>query len=352
MRLDNIELRIVVCFDEHVGSDCILSMKCFRTLALFAVIMLMSCEHKELVTTTNCGTAKANVRVDVDWSLFDEETPTGMTVAFFSKDKQKIDFRSTNDVFSYVTQLAPGVYHVGVLSQSPDELDTVEFTGVQSGSMPMIVGKSTSIPSFMPDELKDERVKVEPQIIGYDYVYNLVVPADADTTVVVRLEPRRIDYTVDICVEVTGYSRIQKVYGVLTGMSAGYNAVADEPVNTVASFGVDEWSLSMLNAEEEHGLLKSTLRTFGVAHAEPDNVRDINLKVYLQLSETKITEYTFAVGKCFEKHNNRWYSIYIDTPIEIPASHGSTGNKPPTNNSSGFDATVDGWGDNTELNFE
>jgi hypothetical protein len=184
-------------------------------------------------------------------------------------------------------------------------------------------------------------------------VYDVVVPDDADTTVVVRLEPNRIDYMVDIGVEVTGYSRIEKVYGVLTGMSDGYNAVADVPIDSVADFGVADWSLSVLNAEKEQGVLTASVRTFGVTCTESKHVRDINLKVYLQLSgTTQISEYTFAVGECFEKPENRRYSIYIDEPIEISPLQGSTGNQPSTSGTSGFDATVNGWGDNTELNFE
>lgn len=319
---------------------------------LFAMVMLMSCEHKDLVMPTGWGTARADVRVDVDWSLFGDEHPTGMTVVFFSTAQQQLQMQCTNDVYSLSTQLAPGVYHVGVVNQSPDELDTVEFVGVQTGSAPLIVGKSTTMPQFVPDEQRGS-VCVEPQKIGYGCEYAVIVPDDADTTVVVNLSPNRIDYMVDIGVEVTGYSRIEKVYGVLTGMSDGYNAVAGEPIDSVADFGIADWSLSVLNAEKAQGVLTAELRTFGVTYAKTKRVHDVNLKLYLQLSgTTQISEYTFAVGSCFEKHENRRYSIYIDEPIEIPSVGGSTGNQPSTSGTSGFDATVNGWGDSTELDFE
>ena len=99
-------------------------MKNYTLLYIWVILLLASCNHKELCYH-HPHTAK--VRVDVDWSRFVEEEPTGMTVMVYPADGSQPYTTLTHTLHQAYFHLPEGVYHSLVFNQSVSEFGSLEF---------------------------------------------------------------------------------------------------------------------------------------------------------------------------------------------------------------------------------
>ena len=112
------------------------------TIACMAlVLMLTACTHKELCFY---HPHTGRVRINVDWSEFDREQPTGMTVSVFPADGGQ-KYSSVGHTLDHATfDLPAGNYHTMTFNQSPSEFGSVNFQNMESFSQAEVVAKPIS----------------------------------------------------------------------------------------------------------------------------------------------------------------------------------------------------------------
>ena len=87
-------------------------------MAAFVLAIATSCEQQDL----NYDYAnKKSVRIEVDWSQFTQETPTGMTVLIYDSGGKAVQTLRSNKLDYVNTSLLPGNYQTVVFNQGEGE---------------------------------------------------------------------------------------------------------------------------------------------------------------------------------------------------------------------------------------
>ena len=99
--------------------------KGFVYVLILLVGLFTSCEHKDLYLLGD-----REMRVNVDWSLFDKEPVTGMTMYIYpdSSDVFKVE---TQNIDCAVLDLMADNYRFMVYNQSVSEFQTLEFVDME-----------------------------------------------------------------------------------------------------------------------------------------------------------------------------------------------------------------------------
>ena len=133
-------------------------------LLLTPMAMLFSaCRHKDLCYT---HPHKARVRVNIDWSQFRVEKPTGMSVLFYSNEGggNQQTVLSNNTAF-VETDLAVGKYRAMVYNQSPSEFGSVSFSGMENLQTAAVYANTQSS-RWYNARTDEEQVITAPEWIG------------------------------------------------------------------------------------------------------------------------------------------------------------------------------------------
>lgn len=105
------------------------------------LLSLVACEHKDLCFH---HPHDALVRVDVDWSQFHEETPSGMSVMVYPEDPEMQCRTVLSNEISYATMALPaGRYKTLVYNQSPTEFGSVYFSDMDQFYKAVVRGQQT-----------------------------------------------------------------------------------------------------------------------------------------------------------------------------------------------------------------
>ena len=94
---------------------------------LLVLLIVSSCSHKELCYH---HPHTASVQINVDWSRFEKDNPSGMTVMVYSRAGVKEIEKQTNNLSYVIVDLLAGYYNSFVFNQSPSEYGTVDFVNM------------------------------------------------------------------------------------------------------------------------------------------------------------------------------------------------------------------------------
>lgn len=325
----------------------------FFTFLLSTV--LSSCEHKPLYEPIPSA-GKTRVRVNVDWSQFDDVLPSGMTVAFYPASGAAPISISSNDISRVVTSLTPGVYHVGVINYSITEFGTLDFEDVLSHDAFSINAKPTSSSWYTPDD--GEVLALEPESFALDVMYDLIVPSasnDDDEILLATLHPVDVIYTLDITVTVQGISNLRSCAAVIQHMASKVLLSTLSPCDDRISHELTDWSVTVDDAQNDRGTLSTTLRCFGLPGNHSNLPEDNALKLYVLLVDNKtIMQFNFNVGDKFDHLSVRHLKFDITTKtvgetgiVILPETQNAS-----TSGSAGFDVNVDEWSEDENIDIE
>ena len=247
---------------------------CFAALSLL-LIALSSCNHKELCYH-HPHTAK--VRVNVDWSQFTEESPTGMTVMVFPSKGGKPQTSLTHTLDRAYFNLEAGLYHTVAFNQSPSEFGSLEFQHMDNYDKAQVVSASEN-PRWYTGRSDGGRVAAQPEWIATDNhegdeVSERMVEearlaskknsADQKEYLLCSLTPRNIVYTVDVRVHIRGVYNLRSARAALDGMAEGYRLAASKPTTTMSTYLMESWSLTVDKTDPTVGYIDGTLYCFGL----------------------------------------------------------------------------------------
>lgn len=318
-----------------------------------AVIGLSSCEHKDLCYD---HVTKVKARIDVDWSLFTQETPTGMSVMLYSLDD---DDRSTttlsNDISHAEVNVYPGAYFAMVFNQSVNEFGSLGFVNIDDrNNAAVYAAERTS--KWYKTQSTQERVVQNPEWFAVG-TQALVKVSDDDIrkhtstglrSVIATITPRCVVYTIHVKIHVKNAYNIRSARATLNGLADGYQLCKMLPSPTVATQIIDEWTLIPDDGNPANGTLYATITSFGLPYGHR-NVADANhLDLSLLLVDGKTQCHCdFAVGDAFKPGENAELSLTLDESIAEPIPDV----KPEGGSSSGFDVTVRDWDDGADIDI-
>jgi hypothetical protein len=347
----------------------------FTITTLFAILLttiFTSCEHKDLCLLHPGGVhnpsdydGSVKVRINVDWSQFDNELPSGMTVSAFPILSNVASTITSNDISHVSTYLSPGMYHLEVMGYSKHEYGTIDFLEDESGTIIGLQAKPTTSTWYTPDD--DEVIALFPEEFAFDRQTNIPVDdpyADddddddnstartltyGDEILIATLYPVNIIYTVDVNVRVKGFKNLRSCAGVLQGLTSTLNFTTLHGGESTVTHLLETWSFAYDSKEDDSGILTASVSCLGLPYGCVHNPEDNTLKLNILLVDNKTTlSYTIPVGDTYKELGTRHFSFNVDDTIllpEVESSNQSTG-------SAGFDVTVDDWNEDNNNNID
>ena len=348
-------------------------MRIWYTLGwVLLVALFSSCNHDELCYH---HPHDARVRLDVDWSKFVEEVPTGMTVMVYPQgaEPDKAITQHTNTIDYALLTLPAGSYHSIVYNQSPSEYGSVSFRGMDKYETAEVYANITSSRWYKGRGDDGGRVVTEPEWLGTDREKNMVVTPEMveqtgktnliqltsarsrveNSFLIGDLTPLNIVYTITVKVHIQGIYNLRSARASLTGLAEGYWLGKGKPTAGKVIQLLENWKMTVDPIDPTKGTIDAKITCFGLPYGHQGKAEENELMLSLLFVDNKtILDFPFHVGDKFETRIEEDVQLQlrlalnveltIDTPLpDVKPEGGSDG---------GFRAEVDDWGE--EENFD
>ena len=345
------------------------------------LLLLTSCERRPLEVYFN---KVVNVRVDVDWTTYFGEKPSGMTMLLYQDNNELMRSVISNEVNSQTLRLQPAVYKLVIFNLSPDEFGSIKFENLNDHNE----AAARAVPITTRTNRawdKNERYMADPEPIGVavdtltitedmlsddylqfvDYRKRNNIPDTIDVVFNETVNPMTTRLNVRVMVK--GFSSMRSLESSITGMSDGFYLSRVDRTQETGKMILDTWSATPIEGEDNKGWVTTSISTFGLpfgkemaANREPeDNV----LHMAFLLKDGTTTEFEYNVGKIMkyltptgdaltkeEILREIVVEIVLDDPIDTPDLPPVD---PDSESGAGFDAHVDDWeyGGNFDITF-
>ena len=333
-----------------------------QLFSLLGVLMLLvSCNHHELCYS-HPHTAK--VRVNVDWSEFVEEDPTGMTVMVYPADGGKPYTVLTHTLDGASFNLPEGVYHTLAFNQSVSEFGSLEFRQMEKYDKAEVVS-ATQDSRWYEGRADGGRVVTQPEWIGSHREEGAMVTrqmvesmrpegkyrsGEGAEYVLSNLVPQNMVYTVHARVYVEGIYNLRSARAALDGMAEGYRFAMARPSHVSATYLMEEWEMTVDKSDPTRGYIDTYLYCFGLpdGHQGTADENLFTLSVLLVDNKT-VLNFPFMVGDKFEQGDT---SVRLSLNLELELAEPLPDVKPEGGSGSGFDAVVEDWGEEIEHDIQ
>lgn len=344
------------------------------SLLSLMLLSLVACEHKDLCFH---HPHDALVRVDVDWSQFHEETPSGMSVMVYPEDPEMQCRTVLSNEISYATMALPaGRYKTLVYNQSPTEFGSVYFRDMDQFYKAVVKGNKMSSRWYVT-RAEDEIVIMQPEWIACDSQTDVVVTDEmVQATDEMKLQqamqtkqgrtryesafsisslvPLNIISTLNVKVYVKGIYNLRSARASINGFADGCMLATRQNTTTTATHLMEKWSVTVDPADPTRGCISGSISCFGLPADHQGMAEENNFILDVLLVDNKtILQFPFQVGDAFVKKADMDgvhaltinLELVLDTPLPDVKPEGGSG--------SGFDATVDDWGpeENVDINM-
>lgn len=334
---------------------------------LLLCLAAWSCEHKDLCYH---HPHDARVRIDVDWSRFTVEQPTGMTVILYEQDGRadRLTTQHTNDISKAVFTLPAGWYRSIVYNQSESEFGTLMFRGMDNYHTAEVYAKPTNSRWYVTRGDKT-RVVTEPEWLGTSRNQDMEVTDEmveqtfvermnANTKVATRSQfligthmAENIIYTVNVKVHISGIHNLRSARASLSGLAEGYLMGQGRPNAGKVVQLLEEWKIWQDVQDPTQGTIDAKITCFGLPYGHMGQAEEnlFELEVLLVDNKTKL-KYPFHVGDKFQRNIDEHVqlSLWLDLTLGSPLPDV----QPEGGGSGGFSAEVDDWGPEENIDIQ
>ena len=325
------------------------------------LMLLASCNHHELCYH---HPHTAQVRVNVDWSEFEEENPTGMTVMVYPADGTKPYTTITHTLDHTSFSLPEGTYHTLAFNQSVSEFGSLEFRQMDHYAEAKVVSASHES-RWYQGRADGGRVATQPEWIATHSEEGTMVTremveelrpegkyriGDAMEYVLSSLVPQNIIYTIHIRVNIEGIYNLRSARAALDGMSEGYRFAAARPSDITATYLMEEWKLTVDKSDPTRGYIDTNLYCFGLPEGHQGKADENLFTLSVLLVDNKtVLDFPFMVGDKFESGDA---SVRLQLNLELTLADPLPDVMPEGGSGSGFDAIVEDWGEEIEHDIQ
>lgn len=254
------------------------------------------------------------VRINVDWSGYSKNVPTGMTVICQHVDSGKLS-KSIDNNIDYVTPyLLPGRYWAAVFNLTERELRNIGFRGLAAVETAEAYPRRQSCPAWYADSAGDSTyIACEPDWLAVDTIMtDSVEPLDELETgvkVIGTLHPKNIIYTLHITIYSDSISNLRSARSVISGFASGRRLASDRPNDNAETvtllMGANVWSREKWSSNSSAGCVKANVRCFGLPGNHQGKAEENILEFQAMLTDGKsILKYVVPVGDVIEERNS------------------------------------------------
>lgn len=342
-------------------------MNRFASIVLTSLVVAMagSCEHKELCYY---HPHTAPVRVNIDWSRFPMEQPTGMTAYSFLVGGEERDiYKTTSHNIDYITlDLEAGFFNTVVFNQSESEFGSFEFVnlddydkamvrvfqvksnwyesksqGTKVGTEPewLAVGRAEDI------EVTEEMVEIAEK--EYLEAHKEIVTRSGSRSVneVATITPTSVVKQVEFNIHLKKTYNLRSARAAMEGMTEGRYLSTGRPLEGYVAHTLDTWSLTTEPNDPATGYITAKVATFGLPEGHKATPQENKFSVSLLLVDGEtIMTHDFYIGDLLAQLNEL-SDIEEKIVIDLTFPEPLLDVMPVGGSGGGFSADVDDWGD-------
>lgn len=338
-----------------------------RHILIIAItITLLACEHKDLCYH---HPHNARVRVDVDWSQFDKETPTGMTLLVFPSINGCITHHSNVTTHAYL-DIPADSYNIIVYNQSPSEFGTMTFRGLESYHTAEVVAASiesrwyrsrnederiVSAPEWFATDCEEQAI-VTPEMVA-QYNDEIIIPTRGNSNaypefLISEMTPLNIIYTFDIRIHLNGVQNMRSARASITGLAEGYNFSEASPTASIATQLIEAWKLTIDKQDPTKGRIDARITCFGLPKGHTKAPEDNLLTLSLLLVDNKtILDFPFDSGDKIKQRTDENGNPLLELELELGIDNALPDVQPEESGDGGFSAIVDDWGEEENIDM-
>ncbi len=320
--------------------------------AMVIVNLLNSCINDSL---DGCEPKGKLVRFEVDWSKFDKEVPTGMTLRVFPMNGGKPREVLTNDISSADFSLPPGRYSAFVFNQSASEFGTLEFRNMDSFETAEVIVLMEKLESTK-ERYGEQRIAMEPEWLAVGRVADFKVDEDKDTTII-PMVPLNVVCKTTVKASLSGIYNLRSVRGTMTGMASTYLLGKDSLTMDTVTYAMNKWTKKVDQTDATKGVVSSYFYSFGLPSEHKDEPLQNLLNISTLLVDNKTQkDYRFEVGNRFEYGDDPMddssfgaHNITLNVSVKVPESLPDVKPAEDKTSGGGFDVDVEKWGDPIDI---
>lgn len=310
----------------------------------------------------------AKVRINVDWSEFKEEKPTGMSLLIYSTTDSVLYTQYTTETIDHAEfNLLPEGYTVLVHNQGTLEFATIAFSDMVNLSTARVFPERRTSEWYKPSE--GEILASAPEWLAFDKKDFLATEGtineesaneehsheQEESLFVSTLTPRNIIYTLHLTIDVRGINNYRAGRAAITGMADGYFPGTGEYGSQQVTHLIEDWKVEKRYSHTDgvqEGVITAQIGCFGLPVGHDSKPSTNKLRLSLLLADNKtVINHIFNVGDKFYRQAADANSLHLYLELQLPdklpdvtPAQGDTGQ-------SGFDAEVNDWGEeeNTEV---
>lgn len=305
----------------------------------------------------------SKIRLNVDWSGYGKEIPSGMTVHTHHTETGEM-VRSVDNNIAYISPvLSEGRHWASVFNYSVDEFNYVRFRGLDAiETAEAYAPRHNGSGWYEPKENSGNYLAAEPEWLAVDTIMTDAVDystaATAEAPIVIgTLHPMNIIYTLHITLRSENISNIIAARGAISGMASGRFFAADCPndnkVTVTHLIESEAWSRSRSYSNNDAGMVKCDLLCFGLPsnHQGLDSENRLEFQAMLADGKT-VVKYDIPVGHLIkephrpERQRGDNLDLYLDLTLDpqlpSPGPDGPGGDW-------GFDVWIGDWEEDEDI---
>ncbi len=334
---------------------------------LTIALLFSSCTHKELCYH-HPHTTKA--RINVDWSKFTKETPSGMTVMIYPQSGRPVIRHTSNTISHAIVDLEADMYNTIVFNQSESEFLTITFKDMDRFETAEVSLNNTES-KWYTSRANDDKLVMQPEWIATDaQTDGVVTPEMVEITgnellankqlqsrtttefVIASHVPRNIIQTINVKVYIDGIHNLRSARASLDGLAEGYSLAQRKTTDVQATQLLESWSITYNDNDPTKGFITARITSLGLPYSHSEKADENEFILSLLLVDNKtIIDAPFLVGDKLEKVYDENGDV-IELNLELRLSDALPDVQPAGSSSSGFDAIVDEWGDEENIDME
>lgn len=323
--------------------------------AVAIVAALASCEREPALFLCDHHIS-GPARVAVDWSHFlHKQTPTGMTLKLFQLTDSGYRLHSstsTNDITHVDYTLPAGTYADFVINQSEDEFGSATFSHMDNWQLAE-VSTTQAASKWYKDTITTDPLVSNVEWIGTDRhsgvpLTQATLDSAAGALVTIdTLHPRNIVSTITVYVHIKNVGSLRSARSALDGLASGFLLGQGHTTTDKVTQLLESWHLTIDSTAAngmQYGTIVARISSFGLPYLHGGQPDENTLHLDCLLKNDSILSFDYLVGDkfYFDYDDNADLHFTIDITMEEPLPDIPD---TPDDNGSGFEVTVEDWGD-------
>jgi len=290
---------------------------------------------------------KVRMRLIVDWSVYYEEMPSGMTVMLFS-DEYEPQTIVTANVSSVYLDLMPGHYRLVLFNKSVNDFPSMQFENMDTYPQ-MTVRATTFSPTYYTDWTKGENFTYDPENLGtllesFEVTEEMLLTQtnfypykewikqkrsnnadtrfyqDEDLIYVIEVLPKPVISQLYVSVHISNFRNLASIEGYITGFADGWHITEDHATaNDDTRYLLDKWTVTDDQDFNGNGWAVATTTVWGEPNGKeyrPERPLDQHvLTLHLTLQDGTTVDYVYNVGQDVRYITSQWDNMWSYTEV-------------------------------------